>query len=317
MAEDVDTPGIEYNIFTSLRWDPTRSAHTALFKKSELDQGKSYQTHPNDLVTYHFDRLVESAKGCGFTKTYNLLNGNDGGHLGLDRLKEAIDDFFRSPLNNDKSICKLRLAFNKYGVVTIDKITLTETPDTLWPLIPSGLEPDELFGVPNNTKKTTEILPPEARWSNQTSPFFSCHMTKTLGTVYLDPHPIPPSIFTTHKTTHRPMYDAAREAANINDKSPTEAEVLLQNTNGEIMEASVSTPYFYRNGWITPPLSSGGNAGVTRRLALELHCCVEQVIKASDLQNGEAIWLSNGVRGFWQATLKLNEANLAAESTAA
>jgi 4-amino-4-deoxychorismate lyase len=316
MAEDVDTPSIEYKIFTSLRWDPTRSAHTALFKKSELDQGKSYQTHPNDLLTYHFDRLVESAKGCGFTKTYNLLNGNDDGHQGLDHLKEAIDSFFRPTLSNDKSICKVRLSFNKYGVATIDKTTLFETSDTLWPFIPSGLKPDELFVVPNNTK-TTEILPLEARWNNKSSPFFSCHMTKTWGTVYLDPHSIPPSIFTTHKTTHRPMYDAARKATNINDKSPTEAEVLLQNTNGEIMEASISTPYFYRNGWITPPLSSGGNAGVTRRLALELDCCVEQVIKASDLQNGEMIWMSNGVRGFWQATLKLNEVEPAAESTAA
>ncbi|CAI7587956.1 unnamed protein product [Penicillium viridicatum] len=102
--------------------------------------------------------------------------------------------------------------------------------------------------------------------------------------VYVDTQSTTPSAFTTHKTTARDDYMSARQRAGIN--SPTDlAEVLVVNPNGEVMEGSITTPYFLRDHmWITPPLSSGGNA--------------EHTISRDELVDGEMCWLSNGVRGF-------------------
>lgn len=128
--------------------------------------------------------------------------------------------------------------------------------------------------------------------------------------VYIDTEVTTPSAFTTHKTTAREDYTAARLRAGIS--SPTEtAEVLVVNPDGEIMEGSITTPYFRRResdgpAWCTPPLSSGGNDGTTRRYALGQGFCTEQLITKADLVDGEECWLSNGVRGFMKGVLVVN-----------
>lgn len=117
--------------------------------------------------------------------------------------------------------------------------------------------------------------------------------------VLVDSIPTPISEFTTHKTTCRQHYDEARSRFNIEHIGPMESEVLLFNENREVMEASLCTPYFLRRGlWVTPALSSGGNAGVSRRMALEGGLCVEKTLHVDELVAGEMIWLSNAVRGF-------------------
>ncbi|KAJ5723219.1 hypothetical protein N7488_001254 [Penicillium malachiteum] len=126
--------------------------------------------------------------------------------------------------------------------------------------------------------------------------------------LYVDSETTIPSGFTTHKTSAREDYTAARSRCGITSPTQTE-EVLLVNPNGEVMEGSITTPYFRRRGgadWITPPLSCGGNAGTTRRYALARGFCAEQAITASDLVDREECWLSNGVRGFIRAVVFLN-----------
>ncbi|KAJ5334699.1 hypothetical protein N7452_007102 [Penicillium brevicompactum] len=136
----------------------------------------------------------------------------------------------------------------------------------------------------------------------------SLHTTPTtpVWTVYVDPESTNPSKFTTHKTTARDEYASARLRAGIN--SPTEtSEVLVVNPNDEIMEGSITTPYFLRGHmWVTPPLSSGGNAGTTRRYALSQGFCIEQKMTRQDLVDGESCWLSNGVRGFLRGQVVLS-----------
>lgn len=125
--------------------------------------------------------------------------------------------------------------------------------------------------------------------------------------VYIDTEATTPSGFTTHKTTARDDYTAARLRAGISSPAET-AEVLVVNPDGEIMEGSITTPYFRRRvsegpAWCTPPLASGGNDGTTRRYALGQGFCTEQVITKADLVDGEECWLSNGVRGFMKGVL--------------
>ncbi|KAL3460765.1 aminotransferase class IV-domain-containing protein [Aspergillus heterothallicus] len=120
--------------------------------------------------------------------------------------------------------------------------------------------------------------------------------------VYIDTVSTAPSGLTTHKTTAREEYMAARTRLGILSPQDT-ADVLLVNPKGEVMEGSITTPYFRRRRehaeqnepeWITPPLSSGGCAGTSRRYALAQGFCREQIITTADLIDGEMCLLSNG-----------------------
>lgn len=105
--------------------------------------------------------------------------------------------------------------------------------------------------------------------------------------------PIEPSLFTAHKTTQRTQYNEVRGSI------PLEVEILLQNEKGEISEGCITTPYFWRGGrWVTPPADAGGNLGTTRRWALEQGLAVEETVMAKDVNVGEKIWVSNGVRAW-------------------
>lgn len=128
----------------------------------------------------------------------------------------------------------------------------------------------------------------------------------TVWRVAVDTERTEPSGFTTHKTTSRESYTLAQSRAHITPGAKAE-ELLMVNLDGEIMEGTITTPYFRRgDAWVTPPLTSGGNAGTTRRYALEQGFCVEQVVNASELVDGEACWLSNGVRGFMRGSISLS-----------
>ncbi|KAL2045198.1 hypothetical protein N7G274_002280 [Stereocaulon virgatum] len=123
--------------------------------------------------------------------------------------------------------------------------------------------------------------------------------------IYISPTCTSPSPFTSHKTTKRVQYDVIRallpsssEQSDV-EISPLLAEILLVNTSGEIMEGSITTPYFLREGgWITPAAESGGNLGTTRRYALEQGLCKESIVMKESVQLGERVVLSNGVKGF-------------------
>ena len=123
--------------------------------------------------------------------------------------------------------------------------------------------------------------------------------------IFVSPVSTSPSLFTSHKTTKRTQYDDIRALLpNSSEKSkgdaaPLLAEILLVNHNGEIMEGSITTPYFLREGeWITPAAKCGGNLGTTRRYALEQGICKESIVMKKSVQMGERVVLSNSFRGF-------------------
>ena len=88
--------------------------------------------------------------------------------------------------------------------------------------------------------------------------------------------------------------------------------LLINNCKGEIMEGTITTPYFYRDGeWVTPSDSCGGHLGVTRKWALRSRLAKEGIVLAVEVEIGETIILSNGVRGFgWGKVEKLREPEL-------
>jgi len=121
--------------------------------------------------------------------------------------------------------------------------------------------------------------------------------------IFVSPVLTTPDQFTAHKTTRRASYDDVRSFLPVHPLSSSDTtpppEIILINHDYEIMEGSITTPYFFRGGeWITPAACCGGNLGTTRRHALERGLCNEGVVMKTSVHPGEKVVLSNGVRGF-------------------
>lgn len=116
--------------------------------------------------------------------------------------------------------------------------------------------------------------------------------------VYLDSEATLPSPFTSFKTTKRDAYSAAR-ARKLPGIRPGKEEVLLYNTNNELMEGSI-TNFALRskdNRWITPQLSSGCLCGVMRHALLKKNLITEETVLTSNIKVGSEVLLFNGVMG--------------------
>ncbi|KAE8381447.1 aminotransferase [Aspergillus bertholletiae] len=250
-----------FQIISSLRYDP--AIPHAL---SERTAEPHLLDTPYYLLPYHQDRLLHAASCFNWTKAIEFLRQD------LGQFTRVLDAF----IPNKSEPWRLRIVIDSSGTCIVEA-NLAASMDPLHLLCPS-----------------LEVSRPNT-WR-----------------VYIDSEPTIPSDYTTHKTTSREHYTVARHRSGI--LSPQEqAEVLLVNTDSEVMEGSITTPYFRRRKfgseadgaskesgpeWITPPLLSGGNAGTTRRYALEEGFCTEEVITVADLVHGEECWLSNAVRGF-------------------
>jgi 4-amino-4-deoxychorismate lyase len=240
-----------------------------------LEDNLQAESHLNHLLLpYHRDRLLSAAEAFGWLVVAEALRGV----AGLERIQHVVEGHLDSIGEGVPRLKAKKIKLCVYRDVHFDvHSTIIESPfDRVTSFLPDTL---------------TQISG-----------------TMGLTTIELDSVPTKASLFTTHKTSERNHYDSARRRADIVHASPTEAEILLYNPQDEVTECSISTPYFLRNGvWVTPPLISGGNAGVTRRLALERGLCKEEVIHLHTLCHRETIWISNGVRGFLPGALFLND----------
>lgn len=105
----------------------------------------------------------------------------------------------------------------------------------------------------------------------------------------------PTGTFLYHKTTHRPLYAAAFEAAS----RAGYADVLFFNLRGELTEGAISNVFIEQNGrWFTPPIACGLLPGVYRRHLFATRPEIEErVLTEDDLRAADAIYLANAVRG--------------------
>jgi para-aminobenzoate synthetase/4-amino-4-deoxychorismate lyase len=101
-----------------------------------------------------------------------------------------------------------------------------------------------------------------------------------------------------HKTTHRPVYTDAFNAA-IRDGFD---DALFLNLRGELTEGAISSVFIEKDGrLLTPPIECGLLAGVYRRHILNTRANVEErVLYEEDLRHADAIYLANAVRGLRQ-----------------
>lgn len=103
-----------------------------------------------------------------------------------------------------------------------------------------------------------------------------------------------------HKTTRREMLDVERER--LAGETGCD-EVLFVNERGELTEGSYTNLFVEKGGWLlTPPLSCGLLDGTLRRELLETGGQVEErVLYPRDLEEADAVWLGNSVRGLQPA----------------
>ncbi|KAK2759920.1 hypothetical protein FQN54_002656 [Arachnomyces sp. PD_36] len=276
----------EFQIISTLRYDPDLAIAAT---NAPADSYPPPQNSPYYLLSYHHARLLSAAKHFQWDRAIDALQNLSVVGRDLEPLSQTLD----SHIPDKSKPWRIRVALSRDGSIAV----------TTGPTLPFS--------------SYILLLPPP---SQTHLPSFSTLPEPDGGggaiwRLYLDTQPITPSGFTTHKTTARDVYKEANERVGIN--SPEElAEVLVYNPLGEVMEGSKTTPYFRRRKtstssggeedgveWVTPPLSSGGNDGTTRRYALSRGFCVQEVIRMTDIVEGEVCWLSNGVRGFMKAVV--------------
>jgi para-aminobenzoate synthetase/4-amino-4-deoxychorismate lyase len=102
-----------------------------------------------------------------------------------------------------------------------------------------------------------------------------------------------------HKTTRRDGLDPPRvraaEALGVD-------EVVFLNERGELTEGSITSLFVEKDGVLwTPPLSCGLLAGTLRAELLETGRAREKVLVPADLDDADAVFLGNSVRGLLRA----------------
>ena len=115
--------------------------------------------------------------------------------------------------------------------------------------------------------------------------------------------------FLFHKTTHRPLQLSellqAREEGYL--------EVIFRNERDEVTEGAFSNMWILKNGiYYTPPISSGLLNGTYRRylLAQENFRAEERELFQEDVEQADAIFISNAIRGLLRVNLRTGNSRL-------
>lgn len=108
-----------------------------------------------------------------------------------------------------------------------------------------------------------------------------------------------------HKTTDREHYEWRWRAARARGAD----EAILLNRQGEVVEGTRTNVWIEREGQLlTPPLTAGGLPGVERAHLLDTRSgAAEAVLTPVDLEQADAVWLSNALRGLMRVELVTGE----------
>ncbi|KAI0433548.1 putative 4-amino-4-deoxychorismate protein [Xylaria sp. FL1042] len=271
-------------VFTTIRCDREL---LKIADQASADVGWNQSPSPFYMLDFHRDRMLKAAIYWGWDAAIRTIDGEDGLKTLETFLRENIADVVDMP-------CAAKVLLDRDGTLSVVK--RPTGPVHLNNLFPSCF-PAPLGHTTQDSSQTSRV--PERNFDYE---------------ILVDGQTTLKSEFTHFKTTHRPMYEEARQRAGINNPTDRREVLLINQNDGSIMEGSITTPYFWRNGkWVTPPVArefnlaegSGGNSGTSRRWALERNLVVEDVVHSDSLVDGEECWISNGVRGFIHCKVKL------------
>lgn len=230
----------DFQLFSSLRFDPLLLQSTE--NKSlwpDVESGPSGLS-PFYMLPYHRDRMLQAAQHFGWDKAVSRIQGAEGLKYVLSALESVIDQ-------KETSSLRVRTVLDNNGDVVVETSPTPTVPYT------------NLF---------PRSLPAPGSLDSHNEPGAAQRVPKWV--LLIDPQRTTPSPYTTYKTTSRDMYTLARERAGIENMADTKEVFIISNQTGEVMEGSLTSVFFWRGGrWVTPPVSSGGQAGTTRRWLLE------------------------------------------------
>ncbi|KAI1380909.1 aminotransferase [Hypoxylon crocopeplum] len=272
----------DFRIFTSIRYDPILLEAPSL---GLPNIGWNQKPSPFYMLDFHRDRMLRAATHWDWTAAIATISGGKG----LDKLHIFLQSITSEVGSGPR---RLMITLAKDGSLAHQISALPEAPlNNLYP----------------------KYLPVPTLKSSMQAGDSKAPAKDPAYEILIDSQATARSEFTHYKTTSRDMYNDARKRAQLSpgDKK----ELLLINEDGHIMEGTISTPYFWKDGkWVTPPVprqfdiseGSGGNDGTTRRWALERTLATEQVVLADSLVDGEECWISNGLRGFILGRVRLH-----------
>ncbi|KAI0479939.1 putative 4-amino-4-deoxychorismate protein [Xylaria cf. heliscus] len=273
----------ELQLFTTIRCDPALLNAPG---QGFIGIGWNQNPSPFYMLDFHRDRVLNAAIHWGWDAAVRTLDGENG--------LEALETFLQANIPEvTNTPYRVKVLIDRDGVLSV--IKQPTPPINLDNLFPSYLP------VPSGhaAKGFSDGKVPARNFEWE---------------ILVDRHPTAKSEFTHFKTTHRSVYDEARQRVNILNPTDKKEVLLVNNEDGSVMEGSITTPYFWRNGgWVTPPIpknydftqGSGGNYGTSRRWALERKLAVENIVHVDSLIDGEEIWISNGLKGFVHGKLRL------------
>lgn len=284
-------PSPDFQLFSSLRYDPLL---TSLPINTESWDGETKPRSPFYMLPYHRDRMLQAAEHFGWTKAADTIRGPEGfAHL-VSRLNKAFDTKSPTPL-------RIKTLLSYEGVITFESNPTPAVSE--WNLFPKRIPPpkgegEKKMDVSPLTGGTLSVGDGESVYGDLPRAEAWDVLLDTILTL--------PSPYTSFKTTSRDMYNGARERVGIKEMTEKKEVLIISENNGEIMEGSFTTVFFWREGrWVTPSVECGGQIGTTRRWALEKGLCVEGVVRKDELVDREECWFSNGVRGFQWGKVKL------------
>jgi len=273
----------DFQLFSSLRFDP-------ILRQCQANTDIGNEESPFYMLPYHRDRMLQAAEHFQWPKAISRISGPEGVKYLRKAIESAIDVNSSTPL-------RIRTLLHHDGRISVES---NETPvvpiNNLFPTRLSPPQPKEVRVSPLTGGALLQGVEELNGDPERGSPWI----------VIPDPERTSPSPFTSYKTTCRDMYTNARARASIVQMTEPKEVLIISDAGDEIMEGSVTSVFFWRNGkWVTPPVASGGQAGTTRRWLLEQGFCTEEVVRGSSLLNGEECWISNGVRGLNWGRVKL------------
>lgn len=281
--------GENFKLFTSLRFDLS----LLQLEGSQQDDVGWNSSKPSAyyMLDYHRDRMLKAASYWGWEQAVAAIEGPTG----LARLESFITEQLGQDTSGDPR--RVKVLLSQQGQLSLESSVVPAAPL-------ANLFPKQLVGTDGHSSA-----------GGQEAPLGQLRLSPPC-IVHLDDRPTPRSEYTHYKTTKREMYDQARARAGLKPTDTTQEVLIVDEASGSVMEGSLTTPFFLRGGrWVTPPVAekfstdsgSGGQDGTTRRWALERGLAVEEEVKARDVSNGEAVWLSNGVRGFVFGKIRKSE----------
>ncbi|PBP15424.1 aminodeoxychorismate lyase [Diplocarpon rosae] len=242
----------DFQLFSSLRYD---RLIVPLGVDAEAWHGESTSLSPFYMLPYHRDRILQAAEYFGWTRAAEAIRDTAGLQRLLKQLTEDIDTHSPTPL-------RLKMLLSYDGAITVESRPCPAVPR--WALYPPRIPlPSHVgAGQAQGSSRTGGISLQDLGDGNMP--------TSQPWDVIPDTARTTPSPYTRYKTTSRDAYDAARERVGIKDVTEKREVVLVSERDGELMEGSLTTVFFWRRGkWVTPHVSSGGQLGTTRRWALE------------------------------------------------